>query len=145
MYEYSTRYMSMEFDRCIPKGGMDFFEVQRHMEKAKREIIRYYPYMTLFVQRAFRETDEELLAQLAENMDGYTALISSVYSRAGVSRFKEGVDPSAILKLCLFTSDGILNDQFLSGKLDPEAFLEEILKYLALLEKHLCRSEEFYF
>ncbi|MCR5283431.1 MAG: TetR/AcrR family transcriptional regulator, partial [Lachnospiraceae bacterium] len=107
VYEYSTRYVRMEYDRSIPKNGMDFFELQRHMEKAKREIIRYYPYMTLFIQRAFRENDQELIDKLAENMDGYTALLSEVYARADVSMFASDVDPSAILKLCLFTSDGI--------------------------------------
>ena len=137
VYEYSTRYVRMEYDRSIPKNGMDFFELQRHMEKAKREIIRYYPYMTLFIQRAFRENDQELIDKLAENMDGYTALLSEVYARADVSMFASDVDPSAILKLCLFTSDGILNDQFLSGTINPDAFLEESLRYISLLEKHM--------
>ena len=140
VYEYSTRYVRMEYDRSIPVEGMDFFELQRHLELAKRNIIRSYPYMTLFIQRAFRETDEELIGLLAENMDAYTALISEVYGRAEVTRFKPDVDPSAVLKLCLFTSDGLLNDQFLSGHLDPEAFLEESLKYLSLLEKNLYQT-----
>ena len=140
VYGYSTRYVRMEYDRCIPKEGMDFFELQRHLEKAKREIIRYYPYMTLFIQRAFRETETELTEKLAGPMDDYTDLVSEVYSRANVSAFKPGIDPSDILKLCLFASDGILNDQFLSGSLNPDAFLEESLKYLAILEKNLYKE-----
>ncbi|MCR4690184.1 MAG: TetR/AcrR family transcriptional regulator [Lachnospiraceae bacterium] len=140
VFEYSTRYVRMEYDRCIPVEGMPFFELQRHIEKAKREIIRYYPYMTLFIQRAFREKDAGLVEKLADKMDAYTELLSKVYGRADVSCFKPGIDPSAILKLCLFTSDGILGDQFMAAKLDPDAFLEESLKYLSLLEHNLCIS-----
>ena len=140
VYEYSTRYVRMEYDRCIPKEGMDFFELQRHLEISKRNIIRHYPYMTLFIQRAFRETDKELISLLADNMERYSALIAEVYSRASVTGFKSSVDPSSVLKLCLFTSDGLLNDQFLSGHIDPDAFLEESLKYISLLEKNLYRE-----
>ena len=139
VYEYSTRYVRMEYDRSIPREGMDFFELQKRLELVKRDIIRHYPYMPLFIRRAFRETDDELISLLAENMDQYSALLAEVYGRAHVSRIKPGIDPSDILKLCLYASDGILNDQFLTGNVDPEAFLEESLKYLSLLEKNLCR------
>ncbi|MBO4336959.1 MAG: TetR/AcrR family transcriptional regulator [Lachnospiraceae bacterium] len=139
VYKYAARYVHMEYDRSIPKEGMDFFELQRRLELVKRDIIRHYPFMMFFLQRAFRETDEELIAEIAESMDQYSALISEVYSRAHVSRIKAGVDPSDVLKLCLFTSDGILNDQFLQGKPDPDAFLEEILRFLSILEGGLCR------
>lgn len=139
VYEYSTRFVRMEYDSSIPKSGTDFFELQRCIEKSKRDVIRHYPYMMFFIQRAFKETDKDIIDAVADTMDQYTALLSEVYSRAHVSRIKPGIDPSDVLKLCLFTSDGILNDQFLSGKPDPDAFLEEVLKYLSMLEKNLCR------
>ncbi|MCR5337911.1 MAG: TetR/AcrR family transcriptional regulator [Lachnospiraceae bacterium] len=142
VYEYSTRYVRMEYDRSIPREGMDFFELQKRLELVKRDIIRHYPYMPLFIRRAFRENDEELISLLADNMDQYSALLTEVYGRAHVSRIKPGIDPSDILKLCLYASDGILNDQFLTGNVDPEAFLEESLKYLSLLEKNLCRHSQ---
>ncbi|MBR6316272.1 MAG: TetR/AcrR family transcriptional regulator [Lachnospiraceae bacterium] len=142
VYEYSTRYVRMEYDRSIPREGMDFFELQKRLELVKRDIIRHYPYMPLFIRRAFRENDEELISLLADNMDQYSALLAEVYGRAHVSRIKPGIDPSDILKLCLYASDGILNDQFLTGNVDPEAFLEESLKYLSLLEKNLCRHSQ---
>ena len=142
VYEYSTRYVRMEYDRSIPREGMDFFELQKRLELVKRDIIRHYPYMPLFIRRAFRENDEELISLLADNMDQYSALLAEVYGRAHVSRIKPGIDPSDILKLCLYASDGILNDQFLTGNVDPEAFLEESLKYLSLPEKNLCRHSQ---
>ncbi len=141
VYRYAARYVHMEYDRSIPKEGIDFFELQRRLELVKRDIIRHYPYMTFFLQRAFKETDEGVIAEIASNMDQYSSLISDVYSRAHVSRIRPGIDPSDVLKLCLFTSDGILNDQFLSGRVDPDAFLEEMLKFLSILENSLCRHQ----
>jgi hypothetical protein len=70
-------------------------------------------------------------------MDRYSASLSGIYLKADVSNMKPGVDPSAVLKLCLFAADGILNDQLRKGNIDPDAYLEEITMYLTMLRQNL--------
>jgi len=57
VYMYSVKYISMEYSRTVPLFSIDFFSLQRKVEEAKRDIIRNYPYMNLFVTLAFREED----------------------------------------------------------------------------------------
>jgi AcrR family transcriptional regulator len=137
VYHYSAKYMQMEYSRALPLFETEFFELQRLLEEAKCRVMRTYPYMNTFLNQAFREEDQEIVSLVSERMDRYSASLSGIYLKADVSHMKPGVDPSAVLKLCLFAADGILNDQLRKGNIDPDAYLEEITMYLTMLRQNL--------
>lgn len=139
VYQYSTKYIRMEQARVLPADETDFFEIERLLETAKRNIMYTYPYMYVFVNRAFREEDATIVQLVAESMDAYSAALADVYARADLSRFKEKVDPSAVLKMCIFIADGILNEQFRDGNIRADDYLEEMTRYLLMLKENLCR------
>lgn len=141
VYSYSTKYIMMEYSRTVALFQMDFFELQKQIETAKRNIMRTYPYMNVFVNLAFREEDKEIMELVEDSMDQYSSGLAQVYARADVSQFKEGIDPSAILKMCLFISDGVLNEQFKNAKIDADAYLKETETYLHLLKDSLYRND----
>lgn len=140
VYNYSTKLLMMEYSSLISADQTDFFELQKQMELAKRNIMVSYPYMNVFVGKAFREDNFDVLSVVAESMDQYSDELASIYARADISRFKEGVDPSAILKMCIFVADGVLNDQFRGGKIDAETYYEEVVAYLDVLKNNLYRE-----
>ena len=140
VYNYSTRVLMMEYTDHVPLFQEDFFELQKQMETAKRNVMISYPYMNVFVNQAFREESREVLEVVADSMDRYSAGLAQVYGKADISRFKDSVDPSAVLKMCLFMADGVLNEQFKNGKISPESYYEEIISYLELLKANLYKS-----
>lgn len=139
VYNYSTKLLMMEYSGNVPIGGEDFFELQRLLEVSKKNIMVSYPYMNVFVEKAFREDSFEVLSVVADSMDQYSSCLAETYAKADISRFKEGVDPSAILKMCLFVADGVLNEQFRNGRIDPDAYLEEVTSYLDVLKENLYK------
>lgn len=140
VYNYSTKLFMMEYGGILSSDKVDFFEVQKQMELAKRNIMVSYPYMNIFLERAFREESFDVLSVVAASMDQYSDELAKIYSRADISNFKEDVDPSAILKMCLFVSDGVLNEQFRNGRIDPDAYYTEVVAYLDVLERNLYKE-----
>ncbi len=140
VYNYSTKLLMMEYASLVASDRTDFFEVQKQMELAKRNIMSSYPYMSVFVGKAFREESFDVLSVVAASMDQYSDELANIYARADISRFKEGVDPSAILKMCIFVADGVLNEQFQNGRIDAEAYYEEVVTYLDVLKNNLYRE-----
>lgn len=139
VYNYSVKVLMMEYSGNVATSQMDFFELQKQIEVAKKQTMISYPYMNVFVNQAFREECEEVISAVADSMDSYSANLAEIYARADISCFKSGVDPSAILKMCIFVADGVLNDQFKRGKIDPEKYYEEVASYLELLKDNLYK------
>ena len=140
VYNYSKKLLMMEYSGNVLSDGMDFFELQRQMEVSKKNIMISYPYMNVFVGKAFREESFEVLSVVADSMDQYSACLAETYAKADISRFKEGVDPSAILKMCIFVADGVLNEQFQNGRIDPDAYYAEVVSYLNVLKENLYKN-----
>lgn len=140
VYNYSTKLLIMEYGSNLSQDKADFFEVQKQMELAKRNIMFSYPYMSVFVEKAFREESFDVLSVVAGSMDQYSDELAGIYARADISRFKEGVDPSAILKMCLFVADGVLNEQFRNGNIDAEKYYAEVVSYLEVLKQNLYKE-----
>ena len=139
VYNYSTKVLMMEYSDNVPLFQMDFFELQKQIEVAKRNVMVSYPYMNVFVNQAFREESKDVLDVVADSMDRYSAGLAEIYAKADISNFKDGVDPSAVLKMCIFVADGVLNDQFKNGKVDSEAYYAEVETYLELLKANLYK------
>lgn len=135
VYNYSTKYITMEYSRMMPQSQIDFFELQASMIAAQREVMRTYPYMNIFLTQAFREKDQEIVDAVARSMDQYSTFLAGTYAKADVSRFQPGIDPSQVLKMCLYIADGILLEQFRDQKTDAEKYYEDNISYLHLLKK----------
>jgi len=140
VYNYSTKLLMMEYSGNVSSEGMDFFELQKQMEVSKKNIMISYPYMNVFVGKAFREESFEVLSVVADSMDQYSECLAQTYAKADISRFKEGIDPSAILKMSIFVADGVLNEQFQNGRIDPDAYYEEVVSYLDVLKENLYKN-----
>lgn len=140
IYEYSAQYMEMEYVRCIEESEHDFFVIQKQMEKAKMHIMRQYPCMNQFLNSAFLEQDRDILNEVADTMDKYSDCLRQIYARADLSLFKADVNPSQVLKIVLFTVDGLRREQFEAGKCDPEALYEETVQALMMLRDNLYQT-----
>lgn len=137
VYDYSVKYTIMEYEHTITSPRTDFFELQLKILSAQRELMKRYPYMNTFLTYAFRESDQEILALVCESMDRYSAYLADIYAKAELKYFKPEIDPSMVLKMCLFVSDGIMSEQYRDEKIDADKFFEENKAYLHLLKQNL--------
>lgn len=136
VYEYSVKYIKMEYEHGITSPTTDFFELQRQILLAQRDLMKSYPYMNVFVSRAFRETEQSIMDAVSSSMDEYSAFLSGIYQKAELKYFKKDVNPSQVLKMCIFISDGILAEQFRDEKIDADKFFSENEAYLHLLKQN---------
>lgn len=140
VYNFSIKYIMMEYERAVPLIDTDFFVLQKQIETAKKNVMLTYPCMNVFVNGAFREDNPEAIEAVADSMDKYSVELSRIYARADIRQFKEDIDPSAVLKMCMFVADGILNEQFKNGNVQPEEYLKEIDMYLELLKANFYKN-----
>ena len=139
--QYSAKYLAMELSRAVGIQETDFFELQKQMELAKLRVMKNYPYMQHFLNQAFLETDEEAVTATDAEMDYASKVLQQIYAKADLSKFKETVDPSMVLKMTLFALNGLMNDYIKKEPLMLEALYEESAAYLDLLKDNLYKEE----
>ena len=139
--QYSAKYLAMELSRAVGIQEMDFFELQKQMELAKLRVMKNYPYMQHFLNQAFLETDEEAVTATEAEMDYASKVLQQIYAKADLSKFKETVDPSMVLKMTLFALNGLMNDYIKKEPLMLEALYEESAAYLNMLKDNLYKEE----
>jgi len=140
IYEYSARYMEMEYSRSIGLKEDDFFEIQKQLEQAKLKVMRNYPYMNQFLNQAFMEKEEEIISQVEQAMDRYSECIQSIYAKVSLDKISPQADPSMLLKVVILAMDGLRNEQFKAGESDPDALYEETMQVLDMFKAHFYRA-----
>ena len=110
LYEYSTRYTMIELRESRRKAGCDFFEMHRLLMKADAAVLRKYPCMPLFLDRADREAN-------AVGVEFPLDLARSVYKLrsellAGAQRppFLTEKDTAEISRILLYARNGIMQE-----------------------------------
>ena len=121
--EYSARFALVELGAEMRReSALPFFELQKKIVKAESRILRQYPYMLLFLERAGRdlssENPDEVLTSTALYIDRRSALLSE-----------------ALLPSSLTSSDGAM----IGALLD----LERSDLVLRLLEQNALSSEKY--
>lgn len=136
---YSAKYLAMELSRAVGTRETDFFELQKQMELAKMRVMKNYPYMQYFLNQAFLETDQEAVAATEADMDAVSKTLQQIYARADLSKFKESVEPSSVLKMTLFALNGLMSDYISKAPLKLEGLYQESAAYLDMLKEHLYK------
>lgn len=132
VYEYSARYVMMEYERSIGIKEEDFFEIQKQLEYAKWQIMRNYPYMLHFLNQAFLEEEKTAVEEIVPMMDRLSETLQKIYQKADLTHFRDGIDPSKVLKMVIFTTEGLLREQISLNKFEPQKLYEESLEYLEM-------------
>lgn len=59
LYDYASKFEQLEMSSCIGKDETDFFVIREQMLRAQTDVMKNYPYLPLFLDRADREEEEE--------------------------------------------------------------------------------------
>ena len=114
LYEYSTRYMLLEMREASRRKGCDYFEMQRLLCQADTAVLRKYPYMPLFLERADREHIPAGI-QFPEDLDGaVAALRADLLGQSAPSPFFSGEELKGITGVLGYTRTGLMQELLLA-------------------------------
>ena len=135
LYEYSTRFVLLELHEEFRHPETDYFELQKRLTDAEASVIRLYPHMLLFLEKADREIIPEVAAAVqacpAHVSDRYEALFEEVNYPA----FLSAADARRITDMLRMTRSGILQRSVPGALPDPDAYREEVRACLNTLRR----------
>ncbi|MCR5419575.1 MAG: TetR family transcriptional regulator [Lachnospiraceae bacterium] len=141
IYDYSLKYMMIEFTQIVDKNETDFFVIQRMIEIAKLRIMKNYPYMLQFINSVKYETHPDALEVIEESGNTVDDMFEDLYSRVDMSKFNRPVDVHKVIKMISWMSDGFVKDKFREGTPNLDEMNEEFIKYLDMMRDHFYRQD----
>lgn len=134
--EYSARFALVELGSELRRAGtLPFFELQRRLVKAESRILRQYPCMLLFLERAGRdlssENPDEVLASTALYTDRRSLLLKEAILPALLTP-SDGEMIGALLDLERCDLVLRLLDQ---GALSPDKYADGMNAFIEMFER----------
>ncbi len=135
VYDYSVRYMMLEMTTAVSGRETDFFEVYKQTENAKMQILKNYPYMQEFLNRAMYEDVSEALLAIEDKRNLLTDCYEKMRVQIDFSVFKPEVEIDKLVKMLDLTIQGLMTEHFREGSFQPEMLYTEVIGYLDMMKK----------
>lgn len=105
-------------------------------------MVRRMPGMFRFVMRAYYERDSILTPKLRKKLDDVLAQSTDEFlSRMDLHKFKDGVDPKAVVRLLMLAAEGMLAETGACTAQEIDALFGEYQKYARMLRQFLYKEE----
>jgi len=129
LFNYTVRYYAMELSGCVSQGDRDPFEFYRKKIKAEVNIMKTYPFMTVFLHKALKEKDAEVVLIQEEGRATLDRIEGDYRNQLNFGLIKK-VEEDMLIELMELVMDGVRNDT--AG--NPEVFEEKARQYLDALK-----------
>ncbi|MBO5336955.1 MAG: TetR/AcrR family transcriptional regulator [Lachnospiraceae bacterium] len=139
IYDYSVRYMTLELNTSVDKKCTDMFTLMKQIENARMHAMRGYPYMQQFLNRSMAEDVSEALLAIEEKRNILNDAYDRINSQMDFSELPAEVDGEKLRKMLDFTIKGLMTERFQDASFQPEMLYEEIVDYLDMIRKIVCR------
>ena len=135
LYDYATRFVTLELTQNVSKDENGFFELYKNILAAKADSLSQYPYIFKFLKNADEETNVEAVSEIFDRRDKYRRIMEALRARADVTVFKPGTDYNKVWDILDFTVEGILERNIKNDTFRAELFLEEALEYIEMIQQ----------
>lgn len=143
MYEYSSRFMTMELERAVSLREKDLFLLLKQMEEAKSVLLANYPYMQKFLLTHIDLKDEEIKKSVAQYVDKVPQIMGEVMGRADYDRIRDGVDKDLLVRTMYYVTRGLMETALTTG-MGPELVLKEATDYYEMMRLQFTKEEFLY-
>lgn len=140
VYDYSVKYMMLEYSTGISKEETDFFALISQMKNCELQVMRNYPYMLQFLNESKKEDVKEALVATEEKAGVLPEHFHQIMQRTDLGKFRPEVDVEKLVKIIKLTSNGLMTEQLISESFQAELYVAEIEKYLTMLKKITYRE-----
>ncbi len=135
LYDYATRFVTLELTANVEKSETDFFELFKEIVAAKAAAMTQYPYIFLFLNKADEETHLDALAEISERREKYRRIMEALREKADITVFSPDVDYNKIGDVLDYTVEGLLEKNVKSDNFRADLFLEEAEEYVDMIKK----------
>ena len=135
IYDYSVKFVTLELRACIDPLTSDLFDLMKQMEEAKMHVMKAYPYMQQFLNRAMHENVSEALLAVEEKRTIWTEARENWYQQVDLSLLPYGVDGIKLRKMLELTIKGLMSERLADHSFQPEMLYAEICDYLDMMKR----------
>lgn len=132
VYDYCVKYMLLELSTIVNDAEKDYFELMKQIAKTKAKVGRSYPYLTIFLEEAEHESQQELVAKTAESRQNYEERMNAYLNSAEIETISDKVRRERIKKLLDYTVSGIIREKTAEA-VDAEEIFNETKAYIELV------------
>lgn len=134
VYEYSVKYMILELSAVVDEAETDFFELIKQIEYAKFKVSKSYPYMSLFLDNATRENDEDVIEKILESRNLLADKVSGIIKKAVIKKVEDKSKCDKIKKMTTYAISGIVKEK-MHLEAEPENVYREVKLYIELIKE----------
>lgn len=133
LMDYSVRFLLLELSRTVKKDTVNFFELLKQMENGKLAVLKNYPYMQAFLDKAFEEVCLEALEECEEQKEVYRCKIEEYFAKAAGQKFRHHVTFDKMRTLFDYISKGITAESMALDTMQPELMHIRICEYIDMM------------
>lgn len=135
IYDYSVRYIMLELSTCVSPQETDYFELFLQIKHSHLQAMKNYPCIMRFLNKSREEKIGEALRETQDKREILPAKYEEIMERADLDRFRKDMDIGMTARMMEYTVDGLMEEQFRSGSFRPEAYFDEMKRYLDMMKK----------
>ena len=133
LMDYSVRFLLLEFSRTVKEDTTNFFELLKQMENGKLAVLKNYPYMQAFLDKAFDEVCLEALEECEEQKEVYRSKIEEYYAQTAGQKFRYNVTIEKMKILFDYIIKGITVENMVLDTLQPELMHIQVCEYIDMM------------
>lgn len=133
LMDYSVRFLLLELSRNVKKDTTDFFDLCNQIEYGKLQVLKNYPYMQAFLDKAFEEVCLEALEECEEQKEVYKNKLDEYYAKSSEQKFKNNVTSEQMLTLFRYIVKGITAENMALDTMQPEIMYRQVCEYIEIL------------
>ena len=133
LMDYSVRFLLFELSRSVKVETTDFFQLCRQIEYGKLQVLKNYPYMQAFLDKAFEEVCSEDLQECEVQKEVYRDKLEADYTQASDYEFKNGTNLVQMKKLMEYVVKGITSENMTLDSVQPEDMYRQIDEYIDMV------------
>ena len=133
LMDYSVRFLLLELSRTVKTDTINFFELLKQIEEGKLAVLKNYPYMQAFLDKAFEEVCLEALEECEEQKEVYRSKIEGYYKQVAEQKFKHHVTLDKMQTLFGYIIKGITAENMALDTMQPELMYIRICEYIDMM------------
>ena len=135
LMDYSVRFILLELSRAVKEETRDFFDLYLQVEKGKLQVLKNYPYMQAFLDKAFEEICLEALQECEEQKEAYEIKMNEYYSQVSEHKFKNQVSVEQMQELFKYIIKGITAEHMALDTMQPELMYQQVCQYIEMMRQ----------
>ena len=132
VYDYCVKYMLLELSTIVDENEKDYFEMIKQIAMTKTKVGKSYPYLTIFLEEAAHESEQEPVRKTAESRQIYEDRLSALQKSAEIENIPDKTRRERIKKMIDYCISSIIREKTIEAA-DSDAVFREIRAYIELV------------